>query len=315
MYGQIFHKIVAMREWRHLALAATLLCGVAGQAHSQQAQPQSERLVYNIMVGGLHLGDAMIGLNQTENSYATEMRMNARGMAKWVRNFSSDMRGEGQLLQAATNPTTLDTRPALYSRQWSTGEVAADMTMKYDANGKAEVEERYFNPETSEPIAHEDLPWNKDDSPSERQRKPVPDAMRTNVLDPMAAFIAARGQLMAQGLAAKGPKRFRVPIYDGRRRYDIVGRAEAPRTTEIAGTERSVITVIAKLEPVFGFSRKSQVRMEESEGKFLFSNDNRFIPLQLVVSNDLLSGVMNLTADCSMDATPCDTFGQEKDGN
>ena len=60
---------------------------------------------------------------------------------------------------------------------------------------------------------------------------------------------------------------------------DIVGRAEAPRDVEIGGTVRSVIPVIAKLEPLHGFGRKSQERMTESEGKFLFSNDARFIPL------------------------------------
>ena len=102
-----------------------------------------------------------------------------------------------------------------------------------------------------------------------------------------------------------------MPIYDGQRRYDIVGRAEAARSVEIGGAQRSVIPVIAKLEPIYGFGRKSQERMQESEGTFLFSNDERFIPLQLVVSNELLSGVMNLTADCRANPAPCDTFGQK----
>ena len=52
--------------------------------------------------------------------------------------------------------------------------------------------------------------------------------------------------------------------------------------------------------------------MKESEGKFLFSNDARFIPVQLVISNELLSAVMSLDADCSLNSDPCDTFGQEK---
>lgn len=295
---------------RAMALATTwalaaLVSGaplLADDAHA--ADMQSERLVYKMMVGGLHIGNSMIGLNQTDAGYTTEMKLTASGLAKWVQNFRSDMKSEGRFGGGASKPV-----PAVYSRQWSNGEIAGDLTMTFDAAGQAAVEERYFNPQTDSDIAFDQLPWN---DPGEKPRPPAPAHMRKDVLDPMAAFIAARGQLMAKGLSGNKPQTFRVPIYDGRRRYDIVGRAEAPRDVEIGGTVRSVIPVIAKLEPLHGFGRKSQERMTESEGKFLFSNDARFIPLQLVVSNELLSGVMNLAADCSADPVPCDTFGQEK---
>jgi len=278
---------------------------------SRAVEPQHERLVYNIMVGGLHIGDAMIGLRQSPDGYSTEMKMTAKGVAKWVRNFRSDMRGEGRFADGAN---TLKPLPANYSRQWSNGEVAGDMTMTFHPNtGEAVVEERYFNPATREPIAVDDLPWNKDDPKGSNDRKPLPAGMSVGVLDPVGAFIAARGQMMAQGVDGTRAKSFRIPIYDGKRRYDIIGRVETARDVAIGDAQRSVVPVIAKLEPVYGFGRRSQERMKESEGKFLFSNDARFIPLQLVVSNEMLSGVMNLTADCSRDAAPCDTFGQEKD--
>ena len=280
-------------------LAVVLLCA-AGQA---SAAEQSERLVYNIMIGGLHIGDSMIAMTQTPSGYSTEMRLAAKGVAKWVRDFRSDMRGEGGFAE-------MKPLPASFTRQWSNGEIAADMKMTFHpATREAIVEERYFNPETTAPIAREDLPWfDKDD----RRQKPVPADMRTGVLDPMAAFVAARSQILAQGIDDKTARNFRVPTYDGRRRYDVVGRAEPARMVEIGGVQRSIIPVVAKLEPVFGFGRKAQERMKESQGKFLFSNDSRFIPLQLVISNELLSGVMNLTADCGLDSVPCDTFGQQK---
>ena len=287
-----------------LLLAAALFCGVLA-ANPAHAADQSERLRYNIMVGGLHIGDSMIALHQTPAGYSTEMRLTAKGVAKWVRNFSSELRGEGTFAEGALKPV-----PASFTRAWSNGEIAADMKMTFHPSTREAVtEERYFNPETAAPIAQEDLPWfDKDD----RRQKPVPADMRTGVLDPMAAFVAARSQLLAQGVDGKTARTFRVPTYDGRRRYDVVGRAEPARMVEIGGVPRSVIPVIAKLEPVYGVGRKSQERMKDSEGKFLFSNDSRFIPLQLVVSNEMLSGVMNLTADCSVDPVPCDTFGQEK---
>ena len=300
-------------ERKGAVLAALLL--FAGPAAAAIASPpvQSERLTYSIRVGGLHLGDALIALNQTESGYTTAMKVTARGVAKMVKNFSSDMKGEGRFAPTAANSDGPTLQPAVYQRQWATDEIAAAMTMTFDpATGLAKTEERFFHPATSAPIAREDLPWN---DRRERQ-KDVPADMRTNVLDPMAAFIAARGQLMAlvmsQGVAPSRPKNFRVPIFDGRRRYNIVGRADAARSVTINGTERQVVPVVAKLEPVFGFGKKSEDRMKESEGKFLFSNDARFIPVQLVISNELLSAVMSLDADCSLNSDPCDTFGQEK---
>jgi len=298
---------------------SALLLLALGMTSAQAAAPvhnvpaQSERLVYNIMVGGLHLGDAMIGLRQNGNGYNSEMRITARGVAKWMRDFRSDMRGEGAFIYSTA--TALTPKPARYRRQWTSGEIAADMTMTFDpATGTAIPQERHFNPATGEAIAREDLPWNKGERERERDRdRDAPADMRTNVLDPMAAFIAARGQIMAQGLSGTTAGTFRVPIFDGRRRYDIVGKTEAPRTVTVGGVERSVIPVVARLEPLHGFGRRSQERMRDSQGRFLFSNDARFIPLQLTVSNELLSGVMNLTVDCSQDASPCDTFGQTKE--
>ena len=296
-------------SWRRIPTFALFISALFTSASATFAAAvpgipaQTERLTYNIMVGGLHLGDALIVLNQSNAGYATEMKVTASGVAKMVKSFRSDMRGEGRFTAGGT------TQPGIYIRQWATDEVASEMTMTFDpATGTANSEERYFHPTTAAPIAREDLPWNRDDR-DEQPRPEVPPDMRTNAFDPMAAFVAARGQIMAQGVTA-GPKSFRVAIFDGRRRYDIVGRAEAARDVTINGTTRNVLPVVAKLEPVFGFGRRSQERMKDSEGKLLFTNDARFIPVQLTISNEILSGVMNLTADCSQDAAPCETFGK-----
>jgi hypothetical protein len=289
-----------------LFISALLFAIPAGHTAALPGIPaQTERLTYNIMVGGLNLGSALIVLQQSESGYTTEMKMTANGVAKMVRNFRSDMRGEGRFVDG------FKPQPATYIRQWATDEVAANMTMTFDPTTRvAKTEERYFHPTTAAPIAREDLPWNRDDRDDERERPEAPEDLRTNAFDPMAAFIAARGQMMAQGVGGGKPHTFRLPVYDGRRRYDIVGRSEAPRTVTINGQEHSVIPVVAKLEPLFGFGRRSQARMKDSEGKLLFTNDARFIPVQVTISNEILSGVMNLTAYCSQNPAPCDNFGK-----
>lgn len=268
---------------------------------------QSERLTYNVMLGGLHVGDALVALEQDESSYTTTMKMTARGMvASLVQNFRADLKGEGSIYGADGH---VEIVPTNFIRQWSTGEVAADMTMTFDPQTReASVAERMFNPLTGEAIKREDMPWNK----RREKLKPVPSEMRKNALDPMAAFVAARSQLMAQGLTSTAPKTFRVPIYDGTRRYDLVGKTSPVRVVSINGVERRLLPVTAKIVPVFGFNRESEERMQESEGKFLFTPDERFIPVQLIVGNDMFTSVMNLAADCSEDAAPCDAFGKQE---
>ncbi len=95
--------------------------------------------------------------------------------------------------------------PASFTRAWSNGEIAADMKMTFHPSTREAVtEERYFNPETSAPIAQEDLPWfDKDD----RRQKPVPTDMRTGVLDPMAAFVAARSHERTAGRSVISQRR------------------------------------------------------------------------------------------------------------
>jgi hypothetical protein len=289
-----------------LLLAPLVLWAAA--AHSA-ASVQSERLTYNVMFGGLHIGDALVKLDQTESGYRTELKMTARGVAKWLQNFQSDLRGEGQLIRetGASGRTQIVPQPAAYMRQWSAGDIAADMTMTFDPSTRVvSTTERVFNPTTGGPLNDEDIPWRS----RRGKQAPVPADMRKNVFDPIAAFIAVRAQISAQGLASDGPKSFRVPVYDGSRRYDITGKTAAIRTISINGVERRLLPVTAKLEPVFGFSRDAAERMKESEGKLLFTPDERFIPVQVTVGGDTFSGVMNLTADCRENPEPCSTFGQ-----
>ena len=300
------------RGFTACATATALLISLPFSASAAPAQ--SERLTYNVMLGGLHVGDALVALTQNESGYTTEMKMTARGVAAWVQNFRADLKGEGSFNRtaAANGRIELTPQPAAFVRQWSAGEIAADMTMTFDPlTREANVSERLFNPLTGEVLKREDMPWN-----TRREKlKPVPMDMRRNALDPMAAFVAARGQIMSQGVTTSGPKTFRVPIYDGTRRYDLIGKTAPVRVISINGVERSLMPLTAKIEPVFGFNRESEERMRESEGKFLFTPDERFIPVQMIVGNDMFTSVMNLAADCSENAAPCDTFGQDTVAN
>ncbi len=261
------------------------------------AAPKQERLAYELMLGGLHVGDAMVSLDETPAGYKAGLKMAATGALKWVRAMRSSLESEGTFGPAP--------QPVSYRKEWVSGEFAETMTMTFDpATRTAAATSKTYNPITGAPIADEDLPWNRD---GRGRKKPVPDGLRTDVFDPMAAFVAAREQLLAKGVlnAPGAAKTFRVPIYDGSRRYDIVGKADAVRAVSIDGAEKQLLPVTGKLEPVFGFNPKSEERMRGVDGKIYFTPDGKFVPVQIIVSGEVFTAVMNLAADCKADNAKC----------
>lgn len=280
-----------------MSVLATAMLGASATAPLRAADKPTERLAYELMLGGLHVGDAMVTLEESNTGYKAGLKMTASGALKWVKDFRASLESEGAL---GATP-----QPAFYRKDWASGEFAETMTMTFDPVSRAATtSSRVFNPLTGATVADEDLPWHEKRS----DRKPVPDDLRKNVFDPMAAFIAAREQLIAQGVLSTpqgAVKSFRVPVYDGSRRYDIVGKTEPARAVTINGTARELLPVTGHMEPMFGFSAKSEERMRAVDGKIFFTPDEKFTPVQVIVSGELFTSVMNLAANCREDNAPC----------
>jgi hypothetical protein len=193
--------------------------------------------------------------------------------------------------------------PTLYHRQWASPESAAEMTMTFDgAEGIGRSTERLFDPRTGVDLKPEDMPWNN-------RRRPipvVPDDKRAGALDPISAFVAARRQILDSG-----KREVRIPIYDGRRRYDIITTVGNPRPVTVREVERLLTPVTSRMEPVYGFEPDGKDRMRESEGQLFFTSDERFLPVQIILGNSMFSSTMNLVAECNVDPVPCDTFGRQ----
>lgn len=256
---------------------------------------QSERLAYNLKIGGLHLADFLATFDEDQTGYRTTLSMKTRGMARWFQDFEAEVTGDGKIVIESGQGLTLV--PRRFDRAWAAEEIAASLRIAYDPlSGLARSQERMFNPMTGEDLSFEDMDWNRDRDPP----PPVPDDMRVGVLDPMAAFVAARGQVHHNR-----QQRFRVPIYDGRRRYDLVGEVEPMRSFWIGGEDVDLVPVVARVDPVFGFDRERTETMQDSAGTLLFSSDGRFIPVQVILEGNTFTSVMNLTADCRVDSETC----------
>lgn len=257
---------------------------------------QAEHLAYDLKIGGLHVADFLAEFSENPDGYRTTLTMETRGMARWFQDFRAELVGEGKMvIETGRGLTPV---PRVFDRAWTAQTVGATLSIGFDPVTRlAQAEERMFNPQTGETLSFEDMEWSQD----RELPPPVPDDLRTGVFDPMAAFVAARAQIHHGGRNS-----FRVPIYDGRRRYDLVGEVEAPREFWMGGRDVELVPVMARVEPVFGFDDRRTETMQESTGRLLFSPDDRFIPVQVMLRGRMFSSVMNMTADCSKDMAACE---------
>ena len=285
-----------MRHFASLFALCTTFALTGWESSAAPLNDQSERLAYDLKVGGLHVADFLAEFDESERGYRTTLTMETRGMARWFQDFRAEVKGYGNfVIETGQGPTPV---PRQFDRAWAAEQISSSLTIAYDpTTGLARPLERTFNPQTGEDISLNDLDWNR----GREAPLPVPDDMRVGVFDPISAFVAARGQIVHHR-----ENEFRVPIYDGRRRYDLVGRLEAPRQFWISGQDIELIPVIAGIEPVFGFDRERTETMQESGGKILFSPDDRFIPIQVILEGRAFTSVMNLTADCRVDTETCE---------
>jgi len=265
---------------------------------------EHERLLYTVQFRGFRIGEVVIGLDQSSGQYRSEMHAQARGLAKVFNNFQARLFGEGHVGEQSTPAL----RPAHFWREWGGRRWAQQMTVSFDpATNEAVPTERIFNPATGQAIKREDLP-------GRRKKPPPPVSMehRFHVLDPMTAFITGR-DMMRLAWRENTTQTFRLPVYDGQRRYDVIIEMAPTQTEKIGGTAYNVIPATTRMEPIGGFDEKMAKRSREGKGRIVFSADDRFLPLQISMGNSLGRGMFTFAADCKTSPDVCTGFAEAAD--
>jgi hypothetical protein len=115
--------------------------------------------------------------------------------------------------------------------------------------------------------------------PDDTSRKPpLAEAFRKNSVDPLSALERIR-----EALRTTGPgRRFTVPVYDGARRFDIVGEI-LPRNGPADGTLRAGLT----LRPIAGFRGETSEDGDPDDAprkvELTVTDDARLLPLSITV--------------------------------
>lgn len=177
-----------------LGLAAALI-GVPAPAPA--AEPTPIGLAYRFYVGGLLIGKAVIHGEVRADGYEINSAVSTSGAASWFVKAELTTRSAGSV---ETGPDGLALRPAVFELDTLSGDDVQDVTVLYGPTAPKSV--------TADP-------------PFKPKAYEIDPTEQTDTVDPIAAGLL--GALLARGVAdAARICDARLPIFDGRRRYDLI---------------------------------------------------------------------------------------------
>lgn len=192
---------------RIFAFVALVTAALAGQAAGQ-----SLRLGYEAYAGGLHVMSFGIRIDEAGGEYRVATDARTRGLADFLLGMHLDSHATGTVRQG-------DFVPFRYLSRSRFGRHSSSLLVEPKDDGGFFVQ--------ATPRA------------ADERRTPVPAASLSGAVDPLTAMLRA-----SRTVAASGTCRQRVPVFDGRRRYDLVFadegvyRLSATRYSRYAGPAR-----------------------------------------------------------------------------
>ncbi len=261
------------RSWPEAAVLgfALLVAAFGGPARADQIVA-----LYSAYWAGLPAGQIRLSLDDGEAGYDDRIVIASTGLPRLATHFRGAARADGQLVRhGLADPSHYD---ALYNLHKLRN---FRVSMRFIGRGAAMVAERG---------AHD------------TSRKPLLAAVfRRGAVDPMTAIERLREAIAAAGAADRS---FSIPVYDGVRRFDVVGRI-LPKGDQTRG----VLKVELTLRPIAGFKGASSGDGGDPDDAprpvaLTVSDDARLLPLALTVRVYYLPLVVRLDHLCTA-ATPC----------
>lgn len=273
---------------RRTALGGALLALLAGTVRPRAAAPDhragtARDLRYGVAAGGLKVADAALrvepadGTGGSGGTVTTELVIQSRGLVQLVSGVYTEMVAVSRRLAGGgIGPQRFR---AVHVKTDRTREIA----IRYGEDGR---------------IA--DLDLTNQGRPRESD---VPDELQRGTVDPLTAFLRMCAWA-PQAAAAETPATLVVPVFDGRKRFDL--EATHLRRTRWAGPEGEMPALELKVRLLarFGFEPDDELMTspDDPEGRWLrvlASDEPHPIPLRVETVERGKGSVIELTRDCS----------------
>jgi len=263
------------RHWLRLgrpdwALGIALL---AIGASPSRAPAEEIVALYSAYWAGLPAGQIRLKFRDGGPGYRDEIEISTQGLPHLFTKFRANAQAEGQ--RSADRSTEPSRYLAVYDLRKRRDK---RISMQFVKRVGATIAER-----------------GPDDS---SQKPPLAEAFRRNAVDPLSALESLRGALRA---AARGGS-FTIPVYDGARRFDIVGRV-LPKQ-EPSGVLHAELT----LRPIAGFKGETSEDGDPDDAprkvELTATDDEKMVPLSIRVPVFYMPLVVQFQRLCAA-SDPC----------
>lgn len=252
-------------------IACTLGIGLfAAAAPPDTGHAEPIAAIYEAFWAGLPAARIRVEFGDDGNQYQDSISISTDGLPRLVTRFRGTATAEGRFGPGRpAEPVRYDAVYDLKKRRNS------HISMRFVARGGVSVAER---------------------GPDDTSRKPqLGEAYRQDAVDPLSAFERLREALRAALDAGRAS--FTVPVYDGARRFDVLGRV-LPRS----GGGNRALQVALTLRPLAGFKGESSDDGDPDDAprpaRLTVSDDARLLPLLLEVPIYYLPLVVRLDHLC-----------------
>jgi hypothetical protein len=224
-------------------LVATTLIGLlfCSPATTLAAEAKSIDLKYRVFVGGLETGEVVLQIEHKNDNYLAKSEIRSLGLIDTLIRFRSNSFSEGHVNNNIVSPARHEAH-----NMWR-GDPRS-VVIKYNGNGPENVK--------VQPLPEDD------------DRLPVNESMKVSTVDALSAALVTSLSAMSKTDRCNTS----VPIFDGRRRYNIHVEGEVDQ--EIEGPLYSGPTFRCKLsiERIAGHSSSPWMPQQDDEsGKIWFA--------------------------------------------
>jgi Protein of unknown function (DUF3108) len=250
---------------------ATALAGLLAMVMAPASAGRAEEVIafYRATWAGLPAAEMRLAFGDGTAGYRDEIHIETKGLARLFTKFRGGAVAEGRLGDdGVAAPSRYDALYDLRKRHDSR------ISMRFIGRHGAVVAER-----TPDDTSH---------------KPPIDEAYRRNVADPLSALASIR-----HALKVKPPKpgsQFKVPVYDGSRRFDV-----AVSVVSVGGAD-NLVQLRLTLVPIAGFKGGSSDDGDPDDAPrpvdLTFTNDAALVPVSIRVSIAYLPMVVRFQRRC-----------------
>ena len=231
--------------------------------------------VYLAYWAGVPAAEICLTLSEDNAAYRDQIEIRTEGLPAVLSRFRATASAEGRL--TADRPAEPEHYDAIYDLRKRHN---SHISMRFVDRAGAVVAER---------------------GPDDTSRKPpLAEGFRKNAVDPVTAIECIRGALRAQRRLGEGS--FTVPVYDGARRFDILGRI-LPKKDPSDG----VLPVELTLRPIAGFKGETSEDGDPDSAprkvELTVTDDAHMMPLSVTVPVFFLPLVVRFDHLCAAPET------------